>query len=185
MGRVEACKGLDLEWRDDISGKAVSHGDRIPLGDLEVQVLETPGHSSCSISAYVPQLKALFPSDGGGIPLKDTIIMSGNSNYTQFQQSLERLLPLEVDYLCADHYGYIVGQEARGFMTQAMERARQTRAVMEAAYLRTRDVDAAAQELCDAFFGENPDYILTPEIFGGVFRQMVRHVAKELERGRA
>ena len=181
MGRAEACDALDLEWRGDVFGTPVSDGDRIDLGDLEVQVLETPGHSSCSISAYVPQLKALFPSDGGGIPFKDTIIMSGNSNYTHFQRSLERLLPFEVDYLCADHYGYISGQEARGFIPQAIERARQTRAAMEEAYCRTRDVDGAARELCDAFFRENPDYILTPAIFEGVFRQMVRHIAKEMD----
>ena len=112
MGRVEECSGLDLEWREDVDGASVSEGDLIGIGDMEVQIFETPGHSSCSISAYVPQIKALFPSDGGGIPYRDTIVTPGNSNFTLFQESLEKLKDLDVEYLCADHYGYIVGEEA-------------------------------------------------------------------------
>ena len=60
MGRVEDCSGLDLEWREDVDGASVSEGDQIGIDHIEVQIFETPGHSSCSISAYVPQIKALF-----------------------------------------------------------------------------------------------------------------------------
>ncbi|NVM24711.1 MAG: MBL fold metallo-hydrolase [Desulfobacterales bacterium] len=94
MGKEEGYTTCDLDWGDEITGTAVSEGDRIDLGDLEVCIYETPGHSSCSISAYVPQLKALLASDGGGIPCKETIIASGNSNFTTYQQSLEKLKDL-------------------------------------------------------------------------------------------
>ena len=55
--------------------ESVSEGTTINLGNIDVQIMETPGHSSCSITAYVPQLLALFPSDGGGIPYKETVIV--------------------------------------------------------------------------------------------------------------
>jgi hypothetical protein len=42
----------------------------------------------------------------------------GNSNFSQFQQSLEKLASLVVDYHCADHYGYITGEEAGQFIAQ-------------------------------------------------------------------
>ncbi len=180
MGRLEALDGYDLEWRADITGKALGEGDRIDLGGLEVQILETPGHSSCSISAWVPQLGAIFASDAGGIPFKDTIITSGNSDFTRFQENLERFKGLPVRYVCADHYGYVCGEEAWVFMSRAAETASQRRREMEELYLQTGDIEEAARELTRRFYAQNPDYLLTPEIFQGVFKQMVRHVAGQM-----
>lgn len=180
MGRLEALEGYDLQWRTDITGTKVGEGDSVDLGGLEVQILETPGHSSCSITAWVPRLGALFASDAGGIPFKDTIITSGNSNFTQFQENLERLKQLPVKYVCADHYGYVCGDEAGGFMAKAAEKAAQRRKEMEELYSKTKDIEVAARELTRRFYAQNPDYLLTPEIFQGVFRQMVRHVAGQM-----
>ncbi len=180
MGRVEECSGLDLEWREDVDGASVSEGDLIGIDDIEVQIFETPGHSSCSISAYVPKIKALFPSDGGGIPYRDTIITPGNSNFTLFQQSLEKLKDLDVEYLCADHYGYIAGEEAGDFIQQTIQMAKQNRSLMEEAYLKTRDVETAAHELVTSFYELYPDYVLSKEIFQGIYGQMVKHIAKNL-----
>ncbi len=180
MGRLEDCSGLDLEWREDVAGASVSEGGQIGIDDIEVQIFETPGHSSCSISAYVPQIRALFASDGGGIPYRDTIVTPGNSNFTLFQKSLEKLKDLEVEYFCADHYGYVAGEEAADFIQQTIRMAKQNRSLMEKAYLRTRDIDTAAHELVTAFYELYPDYVLSKEIFGGIYRQMVRHIAKSL-----
>ena len=181
MGKGDVYSAYDLEWRKDVSGTTIREGDRIDLGGLEVSILEIPGHSSCCIAAYVPELKALFPTDGGGIPFDKTIVSSGNSNYTQYQQSLERLKDLEVDYYCADHYGYVTGTEAREFISKSIEMAKKNRARMEEVYRSTRDIDAAAQELTSSFYQENPDYFLSPEIFLDVYRQMVRHMATVME----
>ena len=181
MRKEEVYSAHDLEWRKDVSGKTAREGDRIDLGGLEVVILEIPGHSSCCIAAYVPELKVLFPTDGGGIPLGETIVSSGNSNYTKYQQSLERLKPLEVDYLCADHYGYVIGPEASAFISRSIEMAKKSRAQMEEVYRSTRDIEAAARALTSSFYEENPDYFLSPEIFLDVHRQMVRHLAAAME----
>ncbi len=181
MRMLKQCSRYDLDWRNDISGVRISEGQHIDLGDIEVRIIETPGHSSCSISAYIPKLKALFPSDGGGIPFKDTIITSGNSNYTEFQSSLEKLRGLQVDYLCADHYGYVTGDEAERFIADAIKLAQQHRRKMEHVYRRTHDVDTAAKEMCDSIYAVYPDYFLSPDVFEGVYRQMMRHIAMSME----
>jgi glyoxylase-like metal-dependent hydrolase (beta-lactamase superfamily II) len=177
MKKEEVYSTYDLEWRNDVSGKTIREGDRMDLGDLEVLIQEIPGHSSCCIAAYIPKLKALFPTDGGGIPFDQTIVTSGNSNYTKYQQSLGRLKDMSVDYYCADHYGYVIGEEARTFISKSIEMAKITRAQMEEVYRSTRDIDEAAQKLIASFYEENPSYFLTPEIFLDVYRQMVRHIA--------
>ena len=181
MLKEEVYSVHDLEWRDDISGKVVHDGDRIDLGEVTVSILEIPGHSSCSIAAYVPEWKALFPTDGGGIPFRETIITSGNSNYTRYQESLEKLKDLEVDYYCADHYGYLTGEEAGGFVRKSIEMAKKHRAEIENAYRSTGDIDKVAKAMIDSFYYENRDYFLSPEIFLEVYRQMVRHIASAME----
>lgn len=180
-GRLGAYDEYELEWRPGVTGSTVKEGDRIELGGVSVRIFETPGHSSCSISAYVPELKALFASDGGGIPYRDTIISSGNSNYTRYQESLEKLRDLEVDYACADHYGYIKGEEARSFISDSIREAARRRADMERVYLQTRDIEKAVEEMAQAFQRENPDYIIAPEINRGIYRQMIRHIAGVIE----
>jgi glyoxylase-like metal-dependent hydrolase (beta-lactamase superfamily II) len=181
LEKEEVYSTYDLEWGKDVSVEIIREGNRIDLGGLEVSILETPGHSSCCIAAYVPRLKALFPTDGGGIPFDETIVTSGNSNYTKYQQSLERLKDLEVDYYCADHYGYVIGEEARKFISKSIEMAKKTRSQMEEAYCSTRDIDGTAQKLISSFYQENPSYFLSPEIFLDVYRQMVRHIASTIE----
>jgi glyoxylase-like metal-dependent hydrolase (beta-lactamase superfamily II) len=182
MEKEEAYAIYDLEWRDDVTGQTVREGDQVDLGGVHVSILEIPGHSSCCIAAYVPELKALFPSDGGGIPFDETIITSGNSNYTKYQESLEKLKDLEVEVYGADHYGYLLGEEARTFILKTIEMAEQKRALMEEVYRSTRNIDLAAKKLVSSFYEETPDYFLSPEIFLDVYRQMVRHIASVIDK---
>ncbi len=180
MGASDGLKPYDYLWRDDIIGTTISEGNRIDLGGVELSIMETPGHSHCSLTAYEPTMKALFASDAVGIPYKDTAFPSGNTNYTQFQESLERLKPLKVDYVCADHYGYIIGEEAGGFIDLSIEEARKMRQEMEEVYRKAGDIDAAASAITAAFYEECPDYFISADILEGVFKQMVKHLAKSM-----
>jgi glyoxylase-like metal-dependent hydrolase (beta-lactamase superfamily II) len=182
---VSGClEGRDLEWRDDIVGKTVSEGDRIDLGGMDLLIIETPGHSSCSISAYASAIGALFPSDGGGIPFEEMILPAGNSNYTLYQESLEKLKTLKVELLCADHYGYVAGQEANGYILKSIAAAREKRAVIESVLQRTGSIDATVRELIEELYTSHPGYFLSPEIYAGVYRQTVRHIAAAMEQRR-
>jgi glyoxylase-like metal-dependent hydrolase (beta-lactamase superfamily II) len=181
MGINDKLSSYDLDWRDDVSGITVTEGDCIDLGGFTISIMKTPGHSSCSISAYVPEIKVLFPSDAGGIPYRDENIPAGNSNYTLYQQNLEKLKGLDADYICADHFGYVTGEETRSFVSKTSDVAKQFRELMESAYRRTRNVDEAVQHLIDIRYKERPDYFMSREILTGVYRQMVKHIAATLE----
>jgi glyoxylase-like metal-dependent hydrolase (beta-lactamase superfamily II) len=182
MGFTGWLEGHDLDWRDDIAGVVVAEGNEIDLGGLTIRILETPGHSSCSLSAYCPEIRALFPSDGGGIPYEDMILPAGNSNYTRYQQSLEKLKPLAVDILCADHYGFVTGPEAETYIARSIDAAREYRALIEAIYRRTGSSEETVKQLLDDIYSRRPGYFLSPEIYAGVCRQTVRHIAGAMER---
>jgi len=178
MNVTDILDAYDHLWRDDLTGTTVGEGDVIDLGGVALTVMATPGHSSCSIAAYEPVLQALFPSDAVGIPYKDTYFPSGNSNYTQYQKSLERLHTLTVKYVCADHYGYVIGDEATTYVDATMREARNFRAQMEESYRTHGDVDGAAKAITKAFYAQSSDYFISADILEGVFKQMIKHIAK-------
>ena len=52
---------------------------------------------------------------------------------------------------------------------------------MIAVYSETGDIDSAAEELNETFYREHQGFLLPPEITLGIFRQMIRHIARTLE----
>lgn len=180
-GTEEALKGYDLDWRDDIKGTTVSEGDRIDLGGTALSIIATPGHTNCSITAYEPAMKAMFASDGGGIPYLDTTFPSMNTNMVQYLESLEKLKPYPVDYLCADHYGYITGGEAGTFIDFTLKEGRKWKAYMEDSYRsHGGDIDAASKAVTDYFYKEMPGYFIAPDILEGVFKGMFKYLSKNM-----
>ena len=84
--------GLE-DFRIDVD-RQVKEGDTIACGRLTLQVLETPGHSTCSISLCLPEEKALFVSDAAGIPLGDHVFTAANSSFDRYIESLEKISPV-------------------------------------------------------------------------------------------
>jgi glyoxylase-like metal-dependent hydrolase (beta-lactamase superfamily II) len=119
--KTESLKGFDLEWRTDIEPLPVREGDTIDLGRVALKIYETPGHSNCSISAYEPDEGVLFASDAMGIPFLDKLFPCMNTNIDQYLNSLEKLRPLKVNVFCADHYGYITGDEAGAIVSETIK----------------------------------------------------------------
>jgi 2-aminobenzoylacetyl-CoA thioesterase len=170
--------GHELDWPQGLVGETVYEGTMINLGNIDVQIMETPGHSSCSISAYVPRLRALFPSDGGGIPYKDIIVAAPNSNFIQYEESLRKIEPLRVECLCADHFGYICGDEALSYLSDSIKAAEEERARFTTIYHRLGNSDVAVKEAAASFLAQNPDYFLSPDIYEGICHQMMKQIAK-------
>jgi len=180
-GAENGLEGRDYEWRDDIRGTALKEGDRIDLGGVALEIFETPGHTNCSIAAWEPDAKALFASDAVGIPYRDTAFPSANTNMAQYLASLEKLQPLPVAIVGADHYGYVTGDEAAGFVAATDREARKLDAEMREIFRSSGgDVEAAAKAMNALFFQRCPDYFIAPEILEGVFKQMMKYIAKSL-----
>jgi glyoxylase-like metal-dependent hydrolase (beta-lactamase superfamily II) len=180
-GDEDRLKAYDPDWRDDITGTAVGEGDVIDLGGMTVQIFDTPGHTNCSITAYEPSIKALFPSDGGGIPFDDICFPSMNTNTIQYLESLEKLNPLPVRCYCADHYGFITGDEAAGFVEQTSIEGRRWKVELEDCYRRhDGDLDAAAKSVTGEFYRLHPGYFIAQDILEGVFRQMLKFTGKNM-----
>jgi glyoxylase-like metal-dependent hydrolase (beta-lactamase superfamily II) len=159
----------------------VSGGDRVNWGGNEIEIIDAPGHSSCSIAAYLPSEKALFASDAGGIPYGDTVFAAGNSNFTQFQQTLEKFASYDVQIHLSEHYGAFTGTDGKDFIKRAIAAASQTRTLLEDSYKKTRDIAASTTEITDFMMGQAEDYFLPRPVVEIVVGQMLRHIAKTID----
>ena len=134
----------------------VSDGEILTCSDLSLEILEVPGHSSCSIAVYIPEEKALFASDAGGIPFGDKIFTAANANFDLYQQSLEKMAAKDVEIHLAEHYGALSGTEGRQFLGKAIAAAAETRQTLEAAYDETGDVAKTTEMITDGIMADAP-----------------------------
>jgi 2-aminobenzoylacetyl-CoA thioesterase len=166
-----AFTGVDVE-------AVAADGDVLCCGDLSMQVLAAPGHSSCSIAVYLPEEKALFASDAGGIPFGDRVFTAANSNFDLYQQSLEKMARLDVQVYLAEHFGGLTGEAGRGFLKKSMAAAAETRKILEEAYAETRDVTRTTEMVTDSMAADASCDFLPREVVALVAAQMVRFIAR-------
>ena len=180
-----AANGMEAEARDVILDpirvdETVGGGDRVTWGGVDFEIIDAPGHSSCSIAAYMPEEKALFASDAGGIPFGDTIFAAGNSNFTEYQKTLERFAQYDVEIHLPEHYGVFTDTDARTYMERSINSAKETRKLLEDAYRKTGDVAESTELVVEAFNTGADGYFLPRPVMEMVIGQMMRHIAKTM-----
>ncbi|MCL2838269.1 MAG: MBL fold metallo-hydrolase [Oscillospiraceae bacterium] len=109
----------DDAFRADVIVKA---GDRIDLGGISVEVIETPGHTRDSLSFYIPELELLILSETTGTILPDGSMYP--SYLTGFQTSIdaiERCRKYPFKHLSLSHQGIVDSETAASYFNQAME----------------------------------------------------------------
>ncbi len=179
-GNTDALNALDWQWRDDVRGETLKQNSRIDLGGRGLEVYETPGHSSCSISVYEPHLKALFPSDAAAIPYRDEYIIAAGSSFESYRKSLDTMAALDVRILCADHYGYITGEEAAQYITKSKSAVLQMIDRLHQAMEKENDIGKAAVQLVRLHFELRPDYFVHPDILLGTYTNMLKQFTRSL-----
>ena len=155
----------------------VKEGDILSCDDLPMEVMEVPGHSSCSIAIYVPQEKAMFASDAGGIPIGDRIFTAANSNFDKYQESLQKMARYEIEVYLTEHFGARTGSDGRHFLQKTMDAAIETRSILEASYAKTKDIEKSTTEITDTVMEWVPESFMPKEIITMVIGQMIRFVA--------
>jgi len=115
-GLQKESEEMDLGFPGIEVEEVAKGGDILSCGDLTMEVIDVPGHSSCSIAVYVPEEKAMFASDAGGIPFGDKAFAAANSNFDKYQESLSRMAGYDIEVHLAEHYGAMTGEDGRAFL---------------------------------------------------------------------
>lgn len=90
-------------------GNKISQEQTLNLGEMQLQILFTPGHTAGSVSFYEPGLKFLFSGDtvfSEGL-VGRTDVLTGNGN--ALKQSVLKLNQLEIQGLFPGHWKELLG----------------------------------------------------------------------------
>ena len=178
-GRGQAAEELGLSFEGIEVEETVKEDDVIVCGDRSIKILEVPGHSTCSLAAYVPEEKALFASDAGGIPKGDKVFTAANSNFDLYQQNLKRMAELDIEFYFAEHQGAMTGIDAREYLHKSMNSAAETRRLIESSFRNTRDEKKCTEEMTELLLEKYSVDFLPRDVFQIVVGQMVHYIAKQ------
>jgi len=108
----------------------IADEDILDLGDLSIQVLETPGHTKTSLSFFIND-EVLFPSESIGLinesgKYYSTFLVS----YTQTIKSIHKCQALEPKFIILPHHGHhaiLQGNECPNYFQNCLESAENAR----------------------------------------------------------
>jgi 2-aminobenzoylacetyl-CoA thioesterase len=149
-----AVNGIPLDFHPIPIDLEVNDGDRLDLGDgLSLQFFQTPGHSRCSLSVYIPELKALFPADAVPFPEEEKreLTVTANHDYDEYIQSLEKLQNLDIHKVCYEHGGVLTEDDAAGIIPRSLEATLQQRERIQNRYEELKDFDRLVDEIAEKY----------------------------------
>ena len=94
--------------------RTIGEGDTVTVSKMVFAVLETPGHSDCSLSFYEGSESILIISDATGYYMPEHGYFWPNyfANYRVYLESIRRLASLSTEVLCLSHNAAIKGANA-------------------------------------------------------------------------
>lgn len=94
--------------------RTIGEGDTVAVGNMVFAVIETPGHSNCSLSFYEGTESILIISDATGYYMPEHGFFWPNyfANYRTYLDSIRRLGSLSTEVLCLSHNAAIKGANA-------------------------------------------------------------------------
>ena len=153
-----AAAGRGVSWDDPAmidrlhADRAVSEGDVIDMGSLKFTVIETPGHTKCSVAFYSAEERLLLSNETLGIlvPEKDMVFPSFLVSYADSIASLRKVMANPVEHILFPHVGLLEGQVIEGFCEKAVFWFEKTKDAICGAYragARGDDLIAVMEEM--------------------------------------
>lgn len=128
---------------------ALEPGQVVDLGDLEVEVIHTPGHTSDHYCFYEKENKFLFCGDAAGLLGPTTLSTTPTTfqpsfKYGPYLSSLRKLLRYDVETVAFAHFGAVSGGDAGQIIHESIATLEEWREIAER---EQRDPDALSGKL--------------------------------------
>lgn len=132
--------------------RAVREGDLITVGDLSLFVVESPGHTKCSLSYYLKAEKLLFTVETAGIVIDERRTSpSFLTSYEQTIESIKKLHALGAEKIVCPHYGLIGGEWAKNYFQNALKAALEAKELLGDSLRRGEERETAVSAFMEKF----------------------------------
>lgn len=177
LGRPRSYQGTSLDFEPIEAKIKVNSTDQIDLGQgLSLRFYLTPGHSRCSLTTYVPEIKALFPADA--VPIPDPqgngLTVTANHDYDDYIASLKLLEPLPIDFIGYEHGGYLTGGEAETIIPRGLAATRKQRQRIVKRYEALNDLPALVAEIAVKYQATELFKLVPGKVMRAIIDRMVR-----------
>ena len=175
MRRPHHFNDISLTFRPVTVANPIQDGHSMDIGQgLVLQFFLTPGHSRCSLSVYIPRLKALFPADAMPFPQPNgNLIVTANHDFDDYLESLQKLQSLPVSLIGYEHGGALTGPQAETIISNSIAATKQERQRIIARYAELKDIERLVDEMAEKFL-TLPLFRLVPfDTMRAIIRRMV------------
>lgn len=95
--------------------------DVISLGDRKLYTIETPGHTSCSVSFLLEPDSVLFPSETAGVYTGEGKAMTGMlKSCRETLESIEKSRKIDAKHIISPHYGLVPESDLINYWDMAL-----------------------------------------------------------------
>jgi glyoxylase-like metal-dependent hydrolase (beta-lactamase superfamily II) len=149
--------------------------------DSYFEVIETPGHTRCSVSYLFHPDRILFQGDTAGLlKLDGSIKPIFLSSYLQYENSIKKLMDMEVEALAFPHNRVIRGKErVKKYLQASLARTQEMKGIIRENLKKGEDIDEVAEALYRQEFSRS-SFMGPKEAILINIRAMIKNVTKEL-----
>lgn len=133
--------------------KVLQDGEILEVDGVKLEFISSPGHSPCSISAYIPEDKVILVSDALGYKTPEGLMSPVFfQDYDLYLQTINRLAGYETEIIGVGHGDIIRNKDnAENFYQQALKAAQDAFAFIAAKLAEGIKEDMIARELYDKY----------------------------------
>ncbi len=162
--------------------QVIGQGDVIELGSgLTLQIIATPGHSSCSIAAYLPEEEVMFVSDAAGTAISPEVIAPVFfQDYDLYLDSLRKLIDYPTKILALGHGDVIIGtDQVQNFYRRSLQSAEDAFEAVKNKLMAGASEEEVASQLYDQYMmGGLADYPKPVMLIS--LGQLIKNVAQRI-----
>jgi len=173
----------DLSYNDDAfkADIIVKDGDKIPLGEITIEVLETPGHTRDSLCYFIPEMQLLLLNETPGVLMPDGMMYPCYlTGFNDTINSIEKCRSMPYIFLSLPHRGIANDEDTNGYFDKALTANNTCRDFI----LAMKEKNHNEEEMLDLFFKKYGNETLLSfqpiEAFNANARATINCTLKEL-----
>lgn len=161
--------------------ETVNEGDIIKVRDMTIRVIETPGHTNCSISLFIEEDKFLIAGETLGVALDfPQIVPTFITSYEDTIDSLRKAKSYDPEKLLLPH-GYVInGSDVDIYFENAEREATNIYDIVKESYKKSCSVEEIVEQLKSIYYKGTFEKYQPEAAFYANFIPMVNKIIKKL-----
>ncbi len=138
-----------------IVDRIVKHGDKLPMEDFDLEVMEMPGHTKCCISFYIERFKLLVACETLGVPTEGELVCPCYLvGYQMTLDAIKKAMELDLEYVITSHAGLLCGKDGDDYLKRSYEYCVRLKEMIVASYQAGISIEDITKMYAQSYYTE-------------------------------